>query len=236
MDMTEIQEHQSILAGTATKEQLKASFDRLNKFEPKTCSILADIAFCCEFGIGCVKDEEKAFQNYFRGSLTDENERSKATCLNNLGTMYLQGKACIRDNKLAFEYYQKASNLQNLPVASLNVAICFSNGWGVEKDDSKAFVWFQKATLAGASGASRRLADCYYNGTGTKKNTWKAMNLYQKLDPDFSLSRYFQSHWESLREHILDLETEKRKYRQFVIMKELEPYLLKDICLIVALY
>ncbi|GBC47032.2 kinase-like domain-containing protein [Rhizophagus irregularis DAOM 181602=DAOM 197198] len=65
-------------------------------------------------------------------------------------------------------------------VAMYNLAICYKNGEGTEKNLENAFHWYQKAAENGYTDAMFNLAICYKNGEGTEKNLEKAFNWYQK--------------------------------------------------------
>lgn len=56
----------------------------------------------------------------------------------------------------------------------------YQNGEGVEKDNRKAFEWFQKAAEQGHATAQNGLGVMYYNGKGTEKNYAKAKRWYEK--------------------------------------------------------
>ncbi|POG57790.1 hypothetical protein GLOIN_2v1791279 [Rhizophagus irregularis DAOM 181602=DAOM 197198] len=64
--------------------------------------------------------------------------------------------------------------------AMLNLANCYKNGEGTEKNLEKAFHYYQKAAENGNEEAMYNLAKFYYNGEGTEKNLDKAFYWYQK--------------------------------------------------------
>src|SRR5437773_4818974 len=55
-----------------------------------------------------------------------------------------------------------------------NLAACYYNGEGTEKNLEKAFYWYQKAAENGNNDAMNNLAYSYYNGEGTETNLEKA--------------------------------------------------------------
>ncbi|GET53926.1 kinase-like domain-containing protein [Rhizophagus irregularis DAOM 181602=DAOM 197198] len=64
--------------------------------------------------------------------------------------------------------------------AMFNLANCYKNGEGTEKNLDKAFYWYQKAVENGNEDAIFNLAICYRNGEGTEKNLEKAFYWYQR--------------------------------------------------------
>ena len=72
-----------------------------------------------------------------------------------------EGKKLYSDKKYeqAIYWWQKAADAGN-SAAQKNLAICYFNGYGVEKDVEKAVYWWQKAANAGNSGAEYMLELC----------------------------------------------------------------------------
>ncbi len=143
---------------------------------------------------------------YLRGTLqfenpeTDEKDIAITTLLMiraaNLGYKYAQHRAAqiyfLWKNKPfvasllsvydAFVYLEKASK-QDVYNATFNLAVCYFNGSGVEKDQEKAVkIWetllnrndIQVFTI---KRLQEVLAYCYYNGYGTKKDIEKAKGV-----------------------------------------------------------
>lgn len=59
-------------------------------------------------------------------------------------------------------------------MAYRNLGNCYLNGWGVVKDEEKAFEWFRKAFALGSKQAVSDLVKCYRNGIGTKEKIGRA--------------------------------------------------------------
>ena len=72
-----------------------------------------------------------------------------------------EGEKLYSDKKYeqAIYWWQKAADAGN-SAAQKNLAICYFNGYGVEKDVEKAVYWWQKAADAGNSGAEYMLELC----------------------------------------------------------------------------
>ena len=92
-----------------------------------------------------------------------------------------EGEKLYSDKKYeqAIYWWQKAADAGN-SAAQKNLAICYFNGYGVEKDVEKAVYWWQKAADAGNSAAQKNLAFCYLKGDGVEKNVEKAVYWWQK--------------------------------------------------------
>src|SRR6185437_7681246 len=77
------------------------------------------------------------------------------------------------------ELYHRAAE-QGHASAQYNLAVCYYNGTGVEKDEQKAVECYKKAAEQGVASAQYNLAVCYENGTGVEKDKQKAVEWYQK--------------------------------------------------------
>ena len=64
---------------------------------------------------------------------------------------------------------QKAAEAGNFE-AQNNLAVCYYNGYGVEKDFSKALYWWKKAAAKESIKAMRSLAISYFHGCGVERS------------------------------------------------------------------
>ena len=103
-----------------------------------------------------------------------------------------EGERLYSDKKYeqAIYWFQKAADAGN-SAAQKNLAICYFNGYGVEKDVEKAIYWWQKAADAGNSTAQNSLAYRYFAGDGVEKDVEKAVHWCQKAaDAGYSAAQY----------------------------------------------
>ena len=69
----------------------------------------------------------------------------------------------------AVKYKQGEANAQ------FNLAVCYEDGIGVEKDEQKAVEWYKKAAKQGDVKAQNNLALCYEDGIGVEKDEKQAV-------------------------------------------------------------
>jgi len=75
-----------------------------------------------------------------------------AKAMNNLGTLYFQGKGVEKNEKEALSWFMKAA-AQGVPESETNIGEMYKHGLGVEKDRAKALSWFMKAASKGLAKA-----------------------------------------------------------------------------------
>lgn len=97
-----------------------------------------------------------------------------------IGERYLIGKGFEKDEKKAFEWFQKAAN-QNNPVGLYQLAKCYQKGIGVSQDKAQAAVYYEKSASQHNTDAILSLSDMYALGDGIEKNLSKAVSLKEEL-------------------------------------------------------
>lgn len=94
-----------------------------------------------------------------------------------LGACYLQGLGTQVDEKKAFEWLKKASDLGH--AQSMNMlADCYEKGVGTKQDFDEAFFYYKKSVDLGNKEALLGLSNCYLNGTGTLQDDEKYRELF----------------------------------------------------------
>ncbi|PKK69544.1 kinase-like protein [Rhizophagus irregularis] len=109
-----------------------------------------------------------------------------------VGSCYKFGNGTIKNEKLAFEYFEKLAN-KNFTYAQVEIAanngnlialnilgLYYKEGIEVEKNYNKAFELFEKSAEGGYSDGINSLGYCYIYGVGTNIDMQKAFELYQK--------------------------------------------------------
>ena len=149
-----------------------------------------------DYGSGVAKDKVKAVEWY-----TKSAEQGNASAQFFLGLKYeygvgvdeCEGRAIIlfsdsakRGNEQAVEklrekvqaHIKKAE--QGDAIAQDLLGMLYNNGYGVAKDEVKAFEWYLKAAEKGVEDAQREVARMYSNGCGVAKDESKAGEWRQK--------------------------------------------------------
>lgn len=91
-----------------------------------------------------------------------------------LGWMYYTGNGAPEDKKVAFEYLERAANLEH-PLAAYRLGIFY-----YEDNKNILFKWIMKAALNGNPNAQEKLWVMYYKGEGTEKNYEEALKWFSE--------------------------------------------------------
>lgn len=101
-------------------------------------------------------------------------------------SMYKLGKSFLnkengvnRDEDQAYYWLNKATELGHAN-AMANLADCYYNGWGCEKNYNQAFYWCKKSAELGDPYGCNNLGFYYEQGIGTSVNTQLGASWYLK--------------------------------------------------------
>jgi len=100
------------------------------------------IGLMYHLGRGVDKNLETAY-NWYKRSMIDGHPPA----LNNIGMMYLNGEYVVQHRETAFRLFKKASTTH--AQAMDNLAQCYENGWGTDRQIKRATNMYQ---LAGENG------------------------------------------------------------------------------------
>lgn len=106
----------------------------------------------------------RGYEAYYRGEYeraaaiwTQLADQGHVKSMNNLGTMYAQGKGVSRNYELAIYYYRRSAT-QNDARGAYNLGIAYEYGRGTPKDDAQAVYWYGKAADRGLVQAMNAVA------------------------------------------------------------------------------
>lgn len=119
-------------------------------------------------------DYEKAFACAYRASL-----RLYAPGERKLGFFYEKGIGTPVNIEKAVTNYQLAYKHHDV-IAAYNLALLYSSGKGVEKDENKAFQLANEAMDGGVISAIKLLSEFHYNGVGTPVDEKQGYQLLKK--------------------------------------------------------
>lgn len=113
-------------------------------------------------------------QTSYRMSHLSEDEKELAVSLYKAGIDF---NAC--SPREAVEWHQEVASKGWAP-AQYNLACCYANGNGIQRDMSEAAKWFGEAAKQGHPEAQCRLGFCYDVGDGVKQDKKEAVYWYRK--------------------------------------------------------
>jgi TPR repeat protein len=121
-------------------------------------------------------NDEAAFRRKILSSYNQNNASDQVA----IGERYLKGRGLEKNEKKAFEWFQKAANQYN-PVGLFQLAKCYQDGIGVSQDKAQAAVYYEKSASLHNTDAILSLSDMYIEGDGIEKNMSKALSLKEEL-------------------------------------------------------
>ena len=68
--------------------------------------------------------------------------------MNNLGTLYANGRGVDQDYGAAADWYQQAADAGSV-MAMSNLGVCYEFGYGMNQDIAQALTWYQRAQELG---------------------------------------------------------------------------------------
>ena len=108
-----------------------------------------------------------------------ENKYGTAAARFELGMLYLYGRGTPKDEKKAFEWFEKAAVEGHKDAQYLVGAMCF-DGIGITSNKIKAYEWFMKSAQQGNVDAQNVLGHMYVSGIGVSKDEKKGFEWLLK--------------------------------------------------------
>ena len=132
--------------------------------------------FRFEFGDEADPQKKREFmecvRQYHLGAEAEETETVKNV------QDYLAEAQRYRENNneaAAFQRYEDAAKMYDNAQAQYEVALCYQNGRGTEKNEKKAAEWYRKAAEHGHAEAQFWMGERYYCGDGVEKDFAKTV-------------------------------------------------------------
>lgn len=129
-------------------------------------------------GKGVTMDPSQAVY-WYRKSADQGNE----TALFVLALFYMTDKGGHKDYSQAVYWFRKTiekGNTDSQAEAQYWMGVCYSNGWGVEKNETQGFNWFRKAADQGHAAVQLCVGYGYCEGKGVLKDLSQAVYWLQK--------------------------------------------------------
>ncbi|MCJ8328785.1 MAG: sel1 repeat family protein [Lentisphaeria bacterium] len=143
------------------------------------------MAYFFSNGIGVKRNQKEALKLYTLVSMNRRNTKLAAQANYNLALAYFVGKGIEVDNKTAFDFFKKSSELVPSANTFYNIGNFYEVGIAYEKgkkikDIKKALLYYEKAEKLGDGRASTRLIRAYATGDIVKKDINKASEILKK--------------------------------------------------------
>ena len=121
-----------------------------------------------------------------------EAAKGNGLAMHDLGTMYLIGLGCVRNEETAQEWFRKALGAfmrrlqkeKNPGYMQYRIGKMYSLGYGTAQDYVKAAHWYKESVLNDNPFAAYSLAGLYRRGQGVEQDDKKAFALFTKAAED----------------------------------------------------
>ena len=151
-----------------------ATYHKYNSHPLLTAKQRYQLASMYYYGMGVIKDYQKAFTNY-----TSCAEAGNGQCQLALGRMYDYSQGVPGDFSMAMYWYNKAA-AQDVSMAIVYKGWLYANGQGVPEDNNKALALFRDAADKGEPYALFSIGWMYDKGKGVSEDPSTAVEFYKK--------------------------------------------------------
>ncbi|KAI9206617.1 uncharacterized protein BJ171DRAFT_421716 [Polychytrium aggregatum] len=134
------------------------------------------LAQCCELGVSTAQDTFRAEGLYRKAAFDGCKEAQEALVL--LYTMDDDRFPWGINAANFWRHYRPGT--QQVAESQFEVGICYANGHGVPREDTKAAEWLAKAAQQGHAAAQYTLSLCYNDGIGVHKDRSAAAHWLTK--------------------------------------------------------
>lgn len=132
---------------------------------------------CYLDGNGVKKDEAKGIEFIKKADETGIEDAKEWISENKVRVKKYEKE---KDAKKHFDELIEEEEKMHDAIAQYKIANCYANNNGVEKDEAKAFEWYEKSAAQGNAEAQIKVAICYDEGKGTSVDKEKAAVWYRK--------------------------------------------------------
>ena len=143
----------------------------------------------------CIKfygnPQRETLNNTYSLRLEEKASQNDMDAIILLGDTYQSSYGVQRDYKKAMSYFKNAEQ-SDIGYTNISMwAIYSTGGFGVNKDERKAFEFVKKAAEQGHAGAQNRLGLCFEKGKGVQQDYQKAVYWYTKAAEQGSAAAQF---------------------------------------------
>jgi len=128
------------------------------------------------------KDEKQIIDLYW-SQITGKKEKNNLKIIKELAKIYYYGSSVVKQNyETSLELFKKAEKLNDTE-SLFYIGEHYLNGWGTEKNYTKAFEYFNQSISYNNSENAKSynsLGYLYYYGLGVEKNIQKAFDYFNK--------------------------------------------------------